>query len=160
MEDGKVEDLLLSLPRALRLLRESRGLGQDDLDSLTAERNEKVGRASIARYEGGKRSPSLESLRRLMGALDVTWDELGRALAAARRGDTKRFHYIAERPEVSSRLLKREGPSMKLVVDLGDAEPESVAESLRRVLNIPEPVDRTDSPRGRPIRARQSRGQE
>lgn len=135
MGDEKVAELLLSLPRALRLLRESRGLGQDDLDLLTAERNEKVGRASIARYEGGKRSPSLESLRRLMGALDVSWDELGRALAAARRGDTKSFLNTSEKPDVNSTLVKRERPTMKLVVDLGEAEPEYVAESLRRVLN-------------------------
>lgn len=145
MEKDLAADLLLSLPRALKLLRQSRGLGQDDLDQLTAERDEKVGRSSIVRYENGSRAPSLETLRRLLGALEVSWEELGLALAAARRGDTRSFAEVAKEHRVSSTVSKREGPTMKLVVDLGDAEPETVAETLRRVLNdgLGEPARRS-----------------
>ena len=134
MDHERAEDLLLSLPRALRLLRESRGLGQDDLDRRTEKRGEKVGRASIARYEGGKRTPSLESLRRLLGALDVTWEELGRALAAARRGDTEGFVGMSDAPRVSVTRSDTQAHSMKLVVELGEATPEAVAEIARKVL--------------------------
>ena len=135
MDNDRAEDLLLSLPRALKLLRESRGLGQDDLDRLTEKRGEKVGRASIARYEGGKRTPSLESLRRLLGALDVSWDELGRALAAARRGDTEGFVGMADTPRVSVTRSETQAHSMKLVVELGEATPEAVSDLMHKVLD-------------------------
>ena len=135
MENDRAEELLNFLPRALKLLRESRGLGQDDLDRLTEKRGGKVGRASIARYEGGKRTPSLETLRRLLGALDVGWDELGRALAAARRGDTEGFVGMSGAPRLSVTRSKSDPPSMKLLVELGEATPEGVADVVRKVLD-------------------------
>lgn len=151
MDNDRAEDLLLSLPRALKLLRESRGLGQDDLDRLTEKRGEKVGRASIARYEGGKRTPSLESLRRLLGALDVSWDELGRALVAARRGDTEGFVGMSDAPRVSVTRSDTQAPSMKLVVELGEATPEGLADVVRKVL---------DKDGGKPVRHGGRRGEE
>lgn len=151
MDHERAEDLLLSLPRALKLLRESRGLGQDDLDRLTEKRGEKVGRASIARYEGGKRTPSLESLRRLLGALDVTWDELGRALAAARRGDSEGFVGMSDAPRVSILRPDPQAPSMRLMIELGEVTPDGVADVVRKVL---------DKDGGKPGRRVAHRGEE
>jgi transcriptional regulator with XRE-family HTH domain len=137
MDEYRVEDLLTSVPRALRLLRESRGLGQDDLEELSEKRGEKVQRTSIARYESGSRTPSLDSLRKLLGALDVSWEELGRALAAARRADGKNFVGMSEAPRLS---CSKDGPSMKLTVELGEASPESVADVLRKVMDKEAPA--------------------
>ena len=137
MDEDRVEDLLTSVPRALRLLRESRGLAQDDLEELSEKRGEKVPRTSIARYESGSRTPSLDSLRKLLGALDVRWEEFGRALAAARRADGKNFVGMSEAPRLS---YSKDGPSMKLMVELGEASPDSVADVLRKVLDKEKPA--------------------
>ncbi|WP_211221632.1 helix-turn-helix domain-containing protein [Desulfocurvibacter africanus] len=59
----------------LRAAREMRGLSQADLATKTG-----LPPSSIAHFEGGKRKPSFDNLRKLSEALDVTTDYLlGRA---------------------------------------------------------------------------------
>jgi len=143
MEDERVEDLLPSLPRALKVLRESRRLDQDELVRLLAKRDESVGRAAIARYEAGKRFPSLETLRWLMGALDVTWEELGRALVAARMGDTNSFlnDTSSEKPDVSSKLLKPKSAA--------ESRPKKSGKRPRKRERRPEPPDNEEGQNGK-----------
>lgn len=59
----------------LRAAREMRGLSQADLAAKTG-----LPPSSIAHFEGGKRKPSFDNLRKLSEALEVTTDYLlGRA---------------------------------------------------------------------------------
>jgi len=59
----------------LRAAREMRGLSQADLAAKTG-----LPPSSIAHFEGGKRKPSFDNLRKLSDALEVTTDYLiGRA---------------------------------------------------------------------------------
>ncbi|HEX2253044.1 MAG TPA: helix-turn-helix transcriptional regulator [Thermoanaerobaculia bacterium] len=60
---------------AMRVIRRSKGLTQKDV----AERAG-VTRAMLSAYERGHRRPSLKTLVRILGALDVTLAELGRAV--------------------------------------------------------------------------------
>ena len=58
----------------LRLLRESRGLTQDEIGRLA-----KVPPASVSRYERALVLPNLETLHRILQALGVGFSELARA---------------------------------------------------------------------------------
>lgn len=55
----------------LREIRKRNGLSQERLSELSH-----VDRVSISRYETGKKKPSVDNLKRLAVALDVTTDEL------------------------------------------------------------------------------------
>ena len=55
----------------LREIREQKGLSQVQLSELSH-----VDRVSISRYETGRKMPSVDSLKRLAKALDVSTDDL------------------------------------------------------------------------------------
>lgn len=60
-----------SIGDKLRILRESKGMTQDDLAEATG-----MNRVTIAKYEIGKIEPKSKSLSRLAAALDVSTDYL------------------------------------------------------------------------------------
>jgi transcriptional regulator with XRE-family HTH domain len=68
------------LARALRNLREQRGVTQEDL-AHSAD----VTTTALSRIEGGKSNPTWTTLARILVALGVSLTELEAALARARR---------------------------------------------------------------------------
>jgi transcriptional regulator with XRE-family HTH domain len=66
------------LARILRDLREDAGLSQEEL----ADRA-RVHRTYIGLLERAEREPRLSNVARVLTALDVTWEELGRRLDTA-----------------------------------------------------------------------------
>lgn len=76
LENDSNESLasLRSVCYGLRLLRESRGLTQDEIGRMA-----KVPPASMSRYERALVLPNLETLHRILQALGVGFDELARA---------------------------------------------------------------------------------
>jgi transcriptional regulator with XRE-family HTH domain len=68
------------LARALRSLREQRGVTQEDL-AHAAE----VTTTALSRIEGGKANPTWTTLTRILAALEVSLTELDAALAQTKR---------------------------------------------------------------------------
>jgi transcriptional regulator with XRE-family HTH domain len=68
------------LARALRNLREQRGVTQEDL-AHTAD----VTTTALSRIEGGKANPTWTTLARILAALEVSLTELDAALAQTKR---------------------------------------------------------------------------
>jgi transcriptional regulator with XRE-family HTH domain len=63
------------LGKALRWLREKRGLRQYEAAERAA-----ITKAMLSAYETGKQNPSLDTLEKILGALDVGLADLARAL--------------------------------------------------------------------------------
>ncbi|HEU0300146.1 MAG TPA: helix-turn-helix transcriptional regulator [Longimicrobium sp.] len=59
----------------LRSLRQQRGLSQEDLAAKAG-----MHRNYIGGIERGEKSPTINSVSRILAALGVTWTELGKAL--------------------------------------------------------------------------------
>jgi transcriptional regulator with XRE-family HTH domain len=68
------------LARALRSLREQRGITQEDL-AHTAD----VTTTALSRIEGGKANPTWATLTRILAALEVSLAELEAALKQVKR---------------------------------------------------------------------------
>ncbi|MEX1006446.1 MAG: helix-turn-helix transcriptional regulator [Acidimicrobiia bacterium] len=71
--------------RALRALREDRGLTQQELDFQSD-----IHRTTISLWERGERLPSLDNLRTLAQALDTSASELLRLADAQLEADKRR----------------------------------------------------------------------
>jgi len=69
-ENGQKEEITVFRAR-LKSARELRGMSQGEL----AEKA-KLPPSSVSHFEGGKRKPSFDNLRKLAGALNVTTDYL------------------------------------------------------------------------------------
>jgi transcriptional regulator with XRE-family HTH domain len=68
------------LARALRSLREQRGITQEDLAHAAD-----VTTTALSRIEGGKANPTWTTLTRILGALGVSLADLETALAQTKR---------------------------------------------------------------------------
>lgn len=68
------------LARALRNLREQRGITQEDLAHAAD-----VTTTALSRIEGGKANPTWSTLARILDALNASLAELETALARAKR---------------------------------------------------------------------------
>jgi len=135
------EEYFSRLGQALRLLREERGLTQQQLSQATRQvaHGRYVRRSKISEYELGRALPSLRTLGGLLEALRVTLRELETALLRARRGErifeSGRAAATTEKPRGSGQTL----PAY-LVVDLQGSsravEPEEVAMQLRDLVGL------------------------
>jgi len=135
------EEYFSRLGQALRLLREERGLTQQQLSQATRQvaHGRYVRRSKISEYELGRTLPSLRTLGALLEALRVTLRELEAALLRAQRGErifeSGRVAATTEKPRGSGQTL----PAY-LVVDLQGssraAQPEEVAMQLRDLVGL------------------------
>lgn len=74
------------LGQALKLLRSERGLTQPDVAELTRQMGQEVRTPSLSGYETERMKPELDTLGRILGAMQVTVEELGDALRRVQHG--------------------------------------------------------------------------
>jgi transcriptional regulator with XRE-family HTH domain len=74
--------MFANLGKALFRIRELRGMSQ-----AAIARKAEVGKSQLSKYESGKELPKLESLERVLGALQMDYFEFFRVLDAIDRGE-------------------------------------------------------------------------
>lgn len=92
---------LVGFGKAIKLAREKRSITQEALAEVVG-----VHHSYISHMENGtlKLAPSTAVIKRLAGALDLSWGQL---VIAARKVDTKALRVAAERSTVVAHLLQR-----------------------------------------------------
>lgn len=70
-------------PKALTLLREEQGLSKAKLGMMIGAGNGNAGTNKIASYEKGKRQPSVETIHKLVEALDCYLEDLAPRIPGA-----------------------------------------------------------------------------
>lgn len=110
------------LGRALRWLRDRRGKRQYQVADGAG-----ITKAMLSAYETGKQKPSLDTLEKILGALDCDLNDLHNAL-----------QIVNERPEAMRRSLAKEAAWSGL--PRGAAGEGSVEVDLYRILGIHQPL--------------------
>jgi transcriptional regulator with XRE-family HTH domain len=81
MTDGTASAMFRNLGRTLALLRERKGRSQ-----ASVARQAKIGKSQLSKYERGRELPKLESLERILEALDSSYFVFFRVLEVIDRG--------------------------------------------------------------------------
>jgi transcriptional regulator with XRE-family HTH domain len=109
------------LGRALRWLRDRRGKRQYQVADGAG-----ITKAMLSAYETGKQKPSLDTLEKILGALDCDLNDLHNSL-----------QIVNERPEAMRRSLAKEAAWSGLPRGAGEG---SVEVDLYRILGIHQPL--------------------
>ncbi len=111
------------LGKALRWLREKRGLRQYEAAGRAA-----ITKAMLSAYETGKQNPSLDTLEKILGALDAGLADLAHALDLVNeRGPAPRGKVSPGRPVATGELDVR---ALLGVEELADEEEEALGQML------------------------------
>jgi transcriptional regulator with XRE-family HTH domain len=112
------------LGRALRWLRDRRGKRQYQVADGAG-----ITKAMLSAYETGKQKPSIDTLEKILVALDCDLNDLHNAL-----------QIVNERPEAMRRSLSKDGSWPAFSRGLGGVGADSAIDDLYRILGISQPL--------------------
>lgn len=111
-EDPIVQALLPHLGRALRALREDRGMKQTELSART-----KIGKSQLSGFENGKKAPTFGRLLRILETLGCDFHELHNAIKAAQG----KYDEVCPRRKEEGKEAAAEHLTQGLSILLGEA---------------------------------------